>query len=113
MIDWADAAVVYGSSIAIQVLAAGKALLYPTYIDGNTVHFSDMKACWEFSDSAEILPILRKLSVDKQYRPYRDEDVTNFFNKVVYAGDDERDVISDYLDSIVEYSQHRNPVLEC
>jgi len=113
LVDWADAAVVYGSSIAIQVLAAGKALLYPTYIDGNTVHFSDMKACWEFSNSAEIIPILKKLMVDKQYRPYRDEDVTNFLKKVVYAGDDERDVISDYLDSIVEYSQHRNTVVQC
>ena len=101
LIAWADAAIVYGSSIAIQVLSQNKVLLYPDFIDTNTVHFADMKACWIVRSASEMADALRALSNETAQVPYKRESVDKFLSQVVYAGKEPGDVIQDHLDEIM------------
>ncbi len=101
LIAWADAAIVYGSSIAIQVLSQNKILLYPDFIDTNTVHFSDMKACWTVRNVSEMTDALRALSKETVQTSYKRKSVDRFLSQIVYAGKEPRDVIRDHLDEIM------------
>jgi hypothetical protein len=105
LISWADAAIVYGSSIAIQVLSQGKVLLYPEFIDSNTVHFSDMQACWPICSVPEMVDVVRSLSDGTAKVPYTEEAVREFMGEIVYAGRGVRDVTQDYLDRIVAFAR--------
>ena len=97
LISWADAAVVYGSSIAIQVLCQGKILLYPEFVDTNTVHFSDIGACWALRSVGEMVGAVRDLANGHKKTPYTAREVDLFLNDTVYAGKGQRDVIADHL----------------
>ena len=97
LIAWADAAIVYGSSIAIQVLSQGKVLLYPDFVDTNTVHFADTGACWIVRSVEEMVSAIKQLSAGDVEVPYTVKDVDSFLNQIVYAGQGRRDVIADHL----------------
>lgn len=103
--NWADVGIVYGSSIALQVLYAGKLLIYPDYIDTNSALFSEIDAscvvCSVEELKNEIFNVLKNIN----YRPYTKDGVKELFSRIVYAGEYERDVRRDIVDYMLKYSQ--------
>jgi len=102
--DWADVGIVYGSSIAIQVLYAKKILIYPSYIDSNTTLFADLGAACIVSSLDELESELEMIHKNRSYSPYDQERVTEFMNRIIYAGKKYRDVRADILKYMVNFS---------
>ena len=79
----------------------GKPVLYLKYLHANTMLFEECGACWTIHNEAELeqaLQSLRKKSMDV---PYGDEDVNRFLSEVVYGGRSKTDVLTDYVQFIV------------
>jgi len=100
LIKWADAVIVYGSSIAIQVLYDKKVLIYPRYIDSNHFILDDMNSCWGIDNLNQFRDAIEKLIKNPSYRPYSADDVTKAIRKLVYADKDDRNVIDNHVQFI-------------
>jgi len=104
--DWADVVLVIGSSVITEALMQGKPVLYLKYLHANTMLFEECGACWTIHNEAELeeaLQSLRKKSMDV---PYGDENVNRFLSEVVYGGQNNRDVLKDYVQFITKCSVH-------
>jgi hypothetical protein len=58
-------------------------------------------ACWIIHDENELKNVLITLQEDKSKMPYTDESVNRFLSEIVYGGQNERDVLKDYENFIV------------
>jgi len=104
--EWADAVLIIGSSVITEALMQGKPVLYLKYLHANTMLFEECGACWTIHSEVELeqaLQSLRKKSMDV---PYGDENVNRFLLEVVYGGQDNRDVLKDYVQFITNCSVH-------
>jgi hypothetical protein len=102
--EWADVVLIIGSSVITEALMQGKPVLYLKYLHANTMLFEECGACWTIHNEAELeqaLQSLRKKSMDV---PYGDENVNRFLSEVVYGGQNDRDVLKDYVKFITNHA---------
>jgi hypothetical protein len=84
--EWADVVLIIGSSVITEAL------------------IEECGACWTIHNEAELeqaLQSLRKKSMDV---PYGDENVNKFLSEVVYGGQNDRDVLKDYVKFITNHA---------
>jgi len=99
--EWADVMLVVGSSIIIEALARHKPALYLKYLHENTAEYEEFGACWIIHDEDELRDALLSLRDKQGYLPYTDENVKRWLAEVIYGGQNERDVLRDYEEFIV------------
>jgi hypothetical protein len=99
--EWADVVLIIGSSVITEALMQGKPVLYLKYLHSNTMLFEECGACWTIHNEAELEQALQSLREKSEDVPYRDENVKRFLSEVVYGGRNNRDVLEDYVQFIV------------
>jgi len=99
--DWADVVLIIGSSVVTEALMEGKPVLYLKYLHANTMLFEECGACWTIHNEAELEQALESLRKKSMGVPYGDENVHRFLSEVVYGGQNNRDVLTDYIEFIV------------
>jgi hypothetical protein len=104
--DWADVVLIIGSSVITEALMQGKPVLYLKYLHANTMLFEECGACWTIRNEAELEQALESLRKKGMEVPYGDENVHRFLSEVVYGGQNNRDVLEDYVQFITNCSVH-------
>jgi len=99
--EWADVMLVVGSSIIIEALTRHKPALYLKYLHENTTEYEEFGACWIIHDEDELRDALLSLRDKRGHVPYTDEEVNRWLAKVIYGGQNERDVLLGYEEFIV------------
>jgi len=102
--EWADVVLIIGSSVITEALMQGKPVLYLKYLHGNTMLFEDCGACWTIHNEAELEQALHSLGKKGMGVPYGDKNVNRFLAEVVYGGQNNRDVLKDYVQFITNCS---------
>ncbi|MBW1764913.1 MAG: hypothetical protein JRJ23_09280 [Deltaproteobacteria bacterium] len=104
--EWADVVLIIGSSVITEALMQGKPVLYLKYLHANTMLFEECGACWTIHNEAELEHALQSLRQESRGVPYGDENVNRFLSEVVYGGQNNRDVLKDYVQFITNCSVH-------
>jgi hypothetical protein len=99
--EWADVVLVIGSSVITEALMQKKPVLYLKYLHANTMLFEERGACWTIQTETELEQALQSLQKKSMDLPYGDENVSRFISEVVYGGKNNRDVLTDYVQFIV------------
>jgi hypothetical protein len=94
--DWADVALVVGSSVITEPLMQKKPVLYLKYLHANTTLFEELGACWKIEDEKELENALNSLREDRARTPYGADAVAEYINEVVYGGPAGEDVLGHY-----------------
>jgi hypothetical protein len=94
--DWADVALVVGSSVITEPLMRKKPVLYLKYLHANTTLFEELGACWKIEDENELEKALTSLKKDRTRTPYTADAVAQYIEEVVYGGTAEEDVLGNY-----------------
>jgi len=102
--DWADVVLIIGSSVITEALMQGKPVLYLKYLHSNTMLFEECGACWTIHNEAELEQALQSLRKKSTDLPYGYENVNRFLSEVVYGGQNNRDVLKDYIQFITNCS---------
>ena len=98
---WADVLIGTSSSILLEAYLRDKILLYPKYFHENEMIFEEHGACWTVNNYPEIEHALRTIAQNPFYRPYSKESINNVLTEVVYGGVENRDVLKDYVEFIL------------
>lgn len=97
LVDWADAVLVSGSAISLDVLRKCKALLFAKFLDPQErCYYEDAGACWSMRDVPDLMAALHRLHADPSYRPYDRAAAQAYLTDIVYNGVAEADVTGDY-----------------
>jgi hypothetical protein len=64
--------------------------------------FEECGACWTIDNERELRGALMSLKNKRMEVPYGDENVNRFLSEVVYGGRNERDVLKDYMQFILD-----------
>ena len=104
--EWADVVLIIGSSVITEALMQGKPVLYLKYLHANTMLFEECGACWTIHNEAELEYALQSLRKKEMDVPYGDVNVNRFLSEVVYGGQNNRDVLEDYVQFITNCSVH-------
>jgi len=110
--EWADVVIIIASSIIIEALTQGKPALYLKYLHENSTEYEELGACWIIHDENELKDALMALQRGKSKMPYTDESVDRFLSEIIYGGRDERDVLKDYEEFIVNCAVHHNELIK-
>jgi hypothetical protein len=98
--EWTDVVLIIGSSVITEALMQGKPVLYLKYLHANTMLFEESGACWTIHNEAELEQALESLRIKRMDVPYGNENVHKFLSEVVYGGQNNRDVLEDYVQFI-------------
>ena len=66
--------------------------------------YEKYRACSIVRSYEELNNALTKLNDNPKYRPYSEESTHNFLTDVVYAGENEKDVLGAYCELILNIS---------
>jgi hypothetical protein len=99
--EWADVVLIIGSSVITEALMQGKPVLYLKYLHANTMLFEECGACWTIHNEAGLERALESLRKKSMSVPYGDGNVNTFLSEVVYGGQNNRDVLAEYVEFIV------------
>jgi hypothetical protein len=102
--EWADVVLIIGSSVITEALMQGKPVLYLKYLHANTMLFEECGACWTIHNEAELEQALQSLRKKRTDLPYGDENVNRYLSEVVYGGQNNRDVLRDYVKFITNHA---------
>lgn len=104
LIDWSDAVLVWGSSVAIDAFQKKKIVLYLRYLHANLSMFELFNAGWQIRCRDELKYAAEALIADPQRMPYRQDFVQRLLYKIVQA--DRDDPVPDrYLDLLSRYER--------
>ena len=103
--EWADVALVVGSSVITEALMRKKPALYLKYLHANTTLFEELGACWTIHDESELKNALMSLQKNKADVPYEEVRVQDYVKQVVYGGRAEKDVLVNYENFIVAHAR--------
>jgi hypothetical protein len=103
--EWADVALVVGSSVITEALMRKKPALYLKYLHANTTLFEELGACWTIHDENELENALISLQKNKTGVPYEAAGVLDYVTEVVYGGRAEKDVLGNYENFIVSHAR--------
>ncbi len=99
--EWMDVMLVIGSSILIEALVQHKPVLYLKYLHENITLYEQLEACWIIHSDIELKRALLSLHSNKKGVPYSDRGTNQFLSEIIYGGQNERDVLGDYEQFIV------------
>jgi hypothetical protein len=99
--EWADVTLVIASSIIIESLLRRKPVLYLKYLHQNTTEYEKLGACWTIHSEAELRQALISLKTGTVDIPYTEEDINRWLSEIIYGGRNERDVLKDYTNFIL------------
>lgn len=99
--EWADVILAIASSIIVEALKMGKAVLYLKYLHENIMEYEAFNACWILKSDEELKDALLALSNNRHSVPYTRENVNRWLSEIIFGGRDERDVLKDYEQFIV------------
>jgi len=99
--EWADVALVVGSSVITEALMRKKPALYLKYLHANTTLFENLGACWTIHDESELKNVLMSLQKNREDVLYEEARVQDYVKQVVYGGRPEKDVLANYENFIV------------
>jgi hypothetical protein len=102
--EWADVVLIIGSSVITEALMQGNPVLYLKYLHANTMLFEECGACWTIHNEAELEQALQSLRKKRTDLPYGDENVNRYLSEVVYGGQNNRDVLRDYVKFITNHA---------
>ncbi len=94
--EWADVALVVGSSVITEALMRKKTVLYLKYLHNNTTLFEEMGACRTVHDENELRHVLASLRTNDNRHLYRESAVTQYVSAVVHGGSVSNDVLGRY-----------------
>jgi hypothetical protein len=100
LIEWADAVIVVGSSIALEVLLQGKPHLDPAFLGENTTVFQESRSEWMVNDDNELVDALKRLSAGDP-PPYGEEQVSAVVRQLVLGDSSDDDVLKRYADFVM------------
>ena len=104
--EWADVVLIIGSSVITEALMQSKPVLYLKYLHANTMLFEECGACWTIHNEVELEQALQSLREKSTDLPYGNDNVHRFLSEVVYGGQNNRDVLKDYVQFITTCSVH-------
>jgi hypothetical protein len=102
--EWADVALVVGSSVITEPLMRKKPVLYLKYLHTNTTLFEELGACWTIRDERELVNALMSLQRDRAATPYPADAVERYIKEVVYGGGVEKDILGRYASFITAHA---------
>jgi hypothetical protein len=94
--EWADVALVVGSSVITEALMRNKTVLYLKYLHNNTTLFEELGACRTIHDEGELRDVLSSLQTKGNRPLYSESAVTRFISEVVRGGIASDDVLGSY-----------------
>ena len=100
--EWADVLLVIGSSIIIEALTRDKPALYLKYLHENTTEYEELNACWIIHSEDELIQALTTLKSQKEFKLYADADVNRFLTEIIGGGKENRDVLAEYEQFIIQ-----------
>jgi hypothetical protein len=103
--EWADVALVVGSSVITETLMQNKPALYLKYLHTNTTLFEELGACWTIHNENELENALMSLKENMAQVPYEAAGVQDYIKEVVYGGGAETDVLENYENFIVAHAR--------
>jgi hypothetical protein len=83
---WCDIAIVWGSSIGIQVLCENKDILHPKYIHSNSSIYEEYLPESIVDSDQHLLSLINKKITNKDFNIIQKEHRNNFLKQVVYGG---------------------------
>ena len=106
--QWCEMALVYGSSIGLQILADNKLLIYPMQFDNNHSIYQEYEVACVINSEEDMRIILDNYRENPIFTCYTQENVDDLFRHIVYADDIGRNVIQDQIDFIDSLSVHQS-----
>jgi hypothetical protein len=103
--EWADVALVVGSSVITEALMRKKPALYLKYLHANTTLFEELGACWTIHNEIELKEALTSLQKNRADVPYKEAGVEDYLKQVVYGDSVEKDVLENYENFIVAHAR--------
>ena len=94
--EWADVALVVGSSVITEALMRKKTVLYLKYLHNNTTLFEELGACRTLHDEEELRDVLSSLQANGNRPLYSESAVTRYISEVVHGGLASDDVLGSY-----------------
>jgi hypothetical protein len=94
--EWADVALVVGSSVITEALMRKKTVLYLKYLHNNTTLFEELGACRTIYDEEELRQVLTSLRAEGNPGFYSEAAVTKFISDIVHGGMATDDVLGSY-----------------
>jgi hypothetical protein len=105
--EWADIAVIYGSSISFQLLIDRTPIVVPTFVHGNKTILEDNEVCIKSNSLDELINTLTEYS-NKNYVDYQnDKNIELFINEYMYGNKSHDQMMQQYYDSIENCAQDR------
>jgi len=99
---WADVMIISISSIYIEALVQNIPLIHPKYLFDKTTVFEEMGSVWLCNSYDELEGALRALHKDHNYKTYSDKEVNALMRAMVYGGKENRDVLGDCYQFLLE-----------
>jgi|APSaa5957512576_1039674.scaffolds.fasta_scaffold12582_3 hypothetical protein len=101
---WADVGIVYGSSIAFQLLQDNVLLIMPKYIHLNTTIFEENNACI-LSNSLNDLMNIFKHSKDEIYQMVDQKNTSSLIRHYVYGNENYTSLMNNFYHSVVNFNK--------
>jgi hypothetical protein len=102
LIDWADLAIIYGSSIGIQCLLDDVVLVVPNYIHTNSTIYEQHKVCVSVDSEIELSNLLNKKNLFEIQSLVDKKMVENFIKKIVYNNNCYDKLLESFHDVVTE-----------
>jgi hypothetical protein len=80
LIEWSDVCLVFGTSIALNVIMSKKILVVPTFIDSNKTIFEENRVCVAINSINDLIRFLQQ-----PLQTYESNDVDKFIQKYIYG----------------------------
>jgi hypothetical protein len=103
--EWADVALVVGSSVITEALMQNKPALYLKYLHTNTTLFEELDACWPIHNENELKNALMSLKENMAFVPYEAAGVADYVREVVYGGSAKTGVLDNYQNFIAAHAR--------
>jgi hypothetical protein len=100
--SWADVGIVYGSSVAFQLLNDDVPLIMPKYLHLNTTIFEENNVCIVVNNINEMISIFSKTKKEISDMIIR-KNVSKFIRNYVYGGNDYSSLMKDFYRSSVGF----------
>jgi len=99
--DWADVGIIFGSSIAIQLLIDNVPIIVPSFVHTNSTILEKHKICITADSLGELINILTNNSKDDIRKLIDSARVTRFLNEYLDANKDYEQIMQEYYEAVV------------
>jgi hypothetical protein len=100
--QWSDVGIVYGSSIAIQLLIDHVPVILPSFVDKNYTILQHMNVCTDLRNVQETINLLNRLDKNNVDTLINSKCVDRFIRKIVYGEKKYDKLMNNFCESILE-----------